>query len=222
MFLSRVQLTQALAEQSQLGLMLKDRSYGLHRLLWDLFADGERFLFREENTAEQGVASKRFPLFYVLSKAAPKSDSVLFEVSTKPFSPNLNPGDQLAFKLRANPTVARKQTGTKNSKRHDVVMDAQLQCLREACKVRNLPLAGTKSALKQALFGHADFGDLSLRRNFSEQLEQGVADATHQWLASRGDASGFEVCSAEATGYRWHPLPEKGRKAGFSLSLIHI
>ncbi len=216
MFLSRIQLTPALAEQSQLGLLLQDRGYGLHRLLWDLFAEGERFLFREENAAEQNEGSKRYPLYYVLSKAAPKNGSPLFEVNTKPFTPQLNVGDELAFKLRANPTVARKQAGAKNSKRHDVVMDAQLQHLRAACTVRNLPIEGTKSVIKTALFSHPDFADNTLKQRFNGELEDAVANATHHWLNSRGQAAGFDLKSAQATGYRWHGLPEKGRKAGFS------
>ena len=50
----------------------------------------------------------------------------------KPYAPRLAVGDRLAFRLRANPTIARKEEGKKNSPRHDVVMDAQYQLLREA------------------------------------------------------------------------------------------
>lgn len=217
MFLSRIQLTPALAERSQLGLLLRDSGYGLHRLLWDLFSDDERFLFREENAAEQGAGSKRFPLYYVLSKASPKNDSPLFEITTKPFNPTLNSGDTLSFKLRANPTIARKTEGKKNSKRHDVVMDAQKQFLIEACRARNLPIDGAKSALKKSLFARVDFTDDVLRQAFNEQIEQAVAEATHNWLASRGERGGFTLQSVQATGYGWRALPEKNRKAGFSV-----
>ena len=48
MYLSRIQLNDAIGQNSQLGLLLKDRSYGIHRLLHDLFSGNERFLFREE------------------------------------------------------------------------------------------------------------------------------------------------------------------------------
>lgn len=67
MYLSRIELTTAIANYSQLGLLLKERSYGMHRLLWDLFESKERFLFREENTQDQLGTERHLPLYYVLS-----------------------------------------------------------------------------------------------------------------------------------------------------------
>ena len=216
MFLSRIQLTSALAQQSQLGLLLQDRSYGLHRLLWDLFPQGERFIFREENALEQGADSKRYPLYYVLSQTLPKIDNPIFDVQSKPYEPKLEGGDKLMFKLRANPTVARKQEGVKNSRRHDVIMDAQKQFLIAQCKVRNLPIVGQKSELKKSLFLHVDFKDAKLREALLGQLQESTDKAAADWLYSRAEARGFSVDSLQATAYQWHALPEKGRKAGFS------
>lgn len=216
MFLSRIQLTSSLALESQLGLLLQDRSYGLHRLLWDLFPQGERFLYREETEKDQYKGDKRFPLYFVLSPVEPQKNNALFEVNTKVFAPKLEAGDVLAFKLRANPTVSRMQKGVKNSRRHDVVMDAQKQFLMAACKARELPVQGKKSALKALLFNHPDFNTTALCQHFDKTLKQQGEQAAHHWLESRAKPNGFTLGSVQVTGYRWHALPEKGRNAGFS------
>ena len=88
-----------------------------HRLVWTMFADQpdrtRDFLYREERPGE----------FLTLSTRPPLEPSALFTVEPKPFAPVLAPGDRLQFRLRANPTVARGESGT-HSKRSDVVMDA--------------------------------------------------------------------------------------------------
>ena len=49
----------------------------------------------------------------------------LFEIAEpKPFTPVLEPGDQLRFSLRANPVVRRRHASRRRSVKHDVVMDA--------------------------------------------------------------------------------------------------
>lgn len=216
MYLSRIELTTAIANYSQLGLLLKERSYGMHRLLWDLFESRERFLFREENTQEQLERSRHLPLYYVLSVEKPVSESPIFKIDTKPFSPNLSKGDQLAFKLRANPIVARKIEGKKNSSKHDVVMDAQRQFLVAACKARGLSCAEKKSDLRALLFSHADFQKHEQRKEFSDALDAAIEAAAVDWIKKRGVTHGYELNSVEATGYRWNALPEKDRNAGFS------
>lgn len=216
MYLSRIELTAAIANYSQLGLLLKERSYGMHRLLWDLFESAERFLFREENTQDQLGKERHLPLYYVLSAEKPVSESPLFKIDTKPFSPSLNKGDQLAFKLRANPIVARKVEGKKNSSKHDVVMDAQRQFLVAACKARGLSCAEKKSDLRAILFNHADFNNYEQRKEFSDALDVAIEAAAVDWIKKRGATHGYELNSVEATGYRWNALPEKDRNAGFS------
>jgi CRISPR system Cascade subunit CasE len=216
MYLSRIELTEAIADYSQLGLLLKERSYGMHRLLWDLFKSKERFLFREENTQEQ-IGSKRYlPLYYVISTEKPASESPIFNIESRDFSPKLMPGDQLAFKLRANPTIARKQEGSKNSKRHDVVMDAQRQFLVSACKERGFPCAGKKSDLRELLLMHPDFSGYELRKKLAAELDKAIEAAAVEWLKKRGATHGYALNTVEATGYRWNALPEKNRNAGFS------
>lgn len=216
MYLSRIQLTESIAGYSQLGLLLKDRSYGMHRLLWDLFDKGERFLYREESAKEQVGATRNLPVYYVLSTGAPTQWNPLFVINTKPFQPALRVGEQLGFRLRANPTIARRHEGKKNSTRHDVVMDAQFHWLTNACRERQLPLTGKKKSLRQSLLEHNDFATREGRHELQQQLELATQDAATQWLVKRGEANGFQIDTLQATGYRWHALPEKGRSAGFS------
>lgn len=216
MYLSRIELTEVISEYSQLGLLLRDRSYGIHRLLWDLFNANERFLFREENAQEQMARSRALPIYYVVSGTEPKLESPIFNIATKPYAPVLKSGDQLSFRLRANPTVAKKPGPDKKSQRHDVVMNAQRDWLHQACAARNLTIEGEKKALKQRLLSHADFAGKSGGEKLSAQLEDATQSAAVAWLAKRGEKHGYELQSVQATGYRWSALPEKGRGAGFS------
>lgn len=101
--------------------------YGQHQGLWKLFevAQEERtgrveFLFRTEK--KDGL-----PVFYVLSKRQPRDRTGLWDIESKPYQPDIQIGDRLAFKLRVNPVVTREGEAGSRSKRHDVVMDAKHQ-----------------------------------------------------------------------------------------------
>jgi CRISPR system Cascade subunit CasE len=126
MFFSRIRLKPDIRELSHLHHILRGNGYGVHQLLFDLFpGEKERhFLFREEIAGEQirhYRGSRGEPVYYVISQDPPKKENLLLEVEGKPYEPRLTAGDRLSFKLRANPTVARKEDGKKNSVRHDVV-----------------------------------------------------------------------------------------------------
>ena len=90
-----------------------------HHLVWSLFADsaGRRrdFLWREMQTG----------VFLILSTRRPRDRHALFDLAEpKPFSPVLANGDRLAFSLRANPVVRRRDPARRRSTKHDIVMDA--------------------------------------------------------------------------------------------------
>ncbi|MEL6317710.1 MAG: type I-E CRISPR-associated protein Cas6/Cse3/CasE, partial [Pseudomonadota bacterium] len=53
----------------------------------------------------------------------PPAETAIFATQSKPFQPALSVGDRLAFALRVNATVARKD-GAGRGRRHDVAMDA--------------------------------------------------------------------------------------------------
>ena len=103
-----------------------------HHLIWSLFAgdaDATRdFLFRE--TTRPGGR----PTFLILSARAPCADARLFEIETKPFAPELEPGDRLAFELHANPTVQAEHPKTGVKGRYDVMTMAVLRLPQQASK----------------------------------------------------------------------------------------
>lgn len=155
MYFSRVRIKPNVRD---LHLLVSGNGYGSHQLLWKLFPGEEKrsFLFREEIAREQmpfhkGVRGE--PIFYMVSESQPISDHSLFAVDYKPYAPQLADGERLAFRLRANPTIARKQEGKKNSPRHDVVMDAQYHLLREVAADMSIATGGDKSKLKKSIVG---------------------------------------------------------------------
>lgn len=126
--LSRVRLRQDVPAAALAPVLLPEdedaRVDHAHRLLWTLFADGpdrrRDFLWRE--VGERGLAPGR-SAFFVLSPRRPSDHHDLFKVETKPFEPRFAAGDRLAFSLRANPVVTRKNPKSGRPQRHDVVMD---------------------------------------------------------------------------------------------------
>lgn len=128
MYLSRVKVDlNGLARESLFEIM-GGGAYAAHQMLWKLFPDhqGARpFLFRQElEEPDEGGTPRGLPLFYVLSDREPVSVSGLLDVQCKPFAPALEVGEQLAFRLRANPTVAKAVAG-KRGQRADVLMAAK-------------------------------------------------------------------------------------------------
>lgn len=245
MYLSRIRLRPEIGT-TQLTNFLQDRSYGLHRLFWGLFSNGQDdqqqrdFLFREEIAVEQlphRGKRRADPVYYVLSPKEP-SENVLFEVETKPYRPKLAAGERLTFKLRVNAVI------TRNGKRHDIVMDAQNGWLSSQLIKLGLPSEGKKQARRQRLLDHA--GDKQLEEwrvaidagVYRQKLEEHMgrtglmewaiktaeAKRVHEWWQRQGrDRHGFEIAHhpeydeplLDHAAYRSHPIPEKGRSAGF-------
>jgi CRISPR system Cascade subunit CasE len=153
MYFSRIRIR---SDVRDLHLLVSGNGYGSHQLLWKLFPGEEKrsFLFREEIAREQipfhkGVKGE--PVFYMVSESQPISDHPLFAADYKLYAPKLANGERLAFRLRANPTIARKEEGKKNSPRHDVVMDAQYHLLREVAADMALVASGKKIELKKRI-----------------------------------------------------------------------
>lgn len=121
MYLSKVTLQPSAHTAVELARLNKNGAYSAHQLIWRLFTvDTQRnFLFREE------VGINGMPDFYVLSENKPFAKNALFNIQSKLFKPQLQKGQRLAFKLRANPTVCITSNG--KSKRHDVLMHAKKQ-----------------------------------------------------------------------------------------------
>ncbi len=254
MYFSRVRVKPDIRELSHLHNILRGDGYSVHQLFWDFFpGDQERkFLFREEIAGEQIPhyrGARGEPIFYLVSQNKPKNEHPLFIVESKIYNPNFIAGEQLSFKLRANPTVARKENGRKNSVRHDVVMDAQYHCLRELAHAAEVKNVGKKSDLKKLILESwlesKDSGikakleqTMEVNERYRELLDQTLSPAKlfesalkaasdlklEEWLRDKGKKNGFVIATDQkqkrlkfqAEGYRWHPIPRKGRSAGFS------
>lgn len=199
------------------------------------------FLFREELAVEQlprPGKRKGDPVYYVLSSRKP-SENGLFEVESKPYQPKLSVGDRLSFKLRVNAVV------TRNGKRHDIVMDAQSSWINRQLEQIDQPVDGKKKARKQLLLDHAGdkqlkqwsadiyegiYRDkLKQRLGRTELMEWAIrtteAERVHRWWERQGqERHGFEIAQHPEYGeplfnyaaYLNHPIPEKGKSAGFS------
>jgi len=233
MYLSRIQLAHELLKQTQLGHVLRRDGYGMHQLLWDLFPDG-KYLFREENSREQLGSSRNCPLFYALSAQAPAKESPLFRIDSKLFRPQLKKGTQLAFRLRANPTIARRQEDKKNLVRHDVIMDAKLQHVLRNCleygilqedQIYSTDQGGrrvmrtqlSRNLLQQQLFASPDFK--MSRHDFMQQQLQAAEQASRRWLEKKGELSGFMLeTDIQTSRYLSHSLShaKKKRNAAYS------
>ncbi len=118
-FLSRVRLDTAAPEGLTQIRKLAAGPYAEHQILWTLWGrrpEAERdFQFRRVDGS--------VPTYYLLSAVPPAAESPGWVIETKPFSPRIEEGDDLAFELRANPVVTRRSPDGK-SRRHDVVCDA--------------------------------------------------------------------------------------------------
>jgi len=191
MFLSRVRVAPEGLDRGALLALLAGDAYGNHQLLWQLFTERQErnFLFRQEIESEQlapGEEARGLPLFYVLSDEPPVNVPGLLQAETKELAPHLETGDRLAFRLRANPTVARKEEGRKHSVRHDVLMDAKLQCQR------------------------AEVTDSS---EIQARMEQAASSWLNQ---RGGGGGFQLAAQPQVSGYRQHFLRSKGRDIRFS------
>lgn len=150
--------------------VFKANDYALHQMLWKLFPsapDTRRdFLFRKDE-------EQRWPVFYLVSQREPDGGDGLLQVASKPYQPQLQPGETLSFSLRANPVHTRKidDANPKKRKRDDVVMHLKRQY--QAAEADTVP---TQAELAQ--------------------------EAGEQWLAKQGEKHGFRVLAVRADNYR--------------------
>lgn len=118
-YFSHVRLQASVRENDWLrDLARHGEPYRDHALIWRLFpGDGAArdFIFRRLEDERS---------YYVVSARAPQPDSGLFQIQSKPYSPQLEVGEWVRFDLRANPTVSVRREGGR-SQRHDVLMNAK-------------------------------------------------------------------------------------------------
>lgn len=193
MYLSKVRVAPEGLDPESLQKVMQGHAYGNHQLLWQLFPDQtERpFLFRQELERESRLEDqpRGLPLFYVLSTVEPQPVPGLLDCGEpKWFAPQLHAGQHLAFALRANPVVARREEGQKRSGRHDVLMDAK------------------KAALEEGV------GDpLAIQARMDEAARRWLCDA------GRSENNGYQLLTEpHVSGYRQHTYRRKGGEIRFS------
>jgi len=135
------------------------------------------------------VAEPRgLPLFYVLSDTEPTPVPGLLDCESKPFEPRLHTGQRLAFRLRANPVVARREEGRRRSRRHDVLMDAKRQAREEGVTDR-----------------------LAVQARMDDAARDWLADE------ERAAGAGYRLLAApQVSGYRQHSYRRRGHEIRFS------
>jgi len=218
MYFSRVRIRSGINELSELAGIFKNDNYGVHRLLWRLFPEQEKrtFLYREEIAREQlgpSPSVRGEPIYYLVSQIKPVADeNSLFKVESKDYRPQLEIGQRLQFDCRLNPVIARQ------GKKHDVVMDAQLQFLSsliKTCGLESLLSAKPdKGEYKKLLFSS---GGEQLNQRLTEVLENNpryaerlqqisnlpdklewaikahIDVALENWFKKQGERLGFEL-----------------------------
>ena len=182
-YFSRITLDTGALDAGRLARLIGQDIYRDHQLIWRLFPrrpDAKRdFLFRREQI-------EGWPCFYVVSVTEPYDESGMWQVETKPYTPQVHRGQRLAFSVRVNAVVTRwrEDGGKRRQIRHDVVMDAK-KTLRYSELVR------------------------------SDRPEEGelIRDAGIAWMQERCEGWGFSVESGavRVDGYCQH-LVFKGRE----------
>ena len=220
-----------IGQSKNLYRLIHGNTYSVHQLLWGLFPNQTKrpFLYREEIAREQMGYSPNVrggPIFYLVSQERPLDETDLFAVESKDYSPKLKHGEGLAFKLRANPVVARKMPGKNKSYRHDIVMDTQRILLLDLCNDLGILPEGSKSKLKQKILTtwqasknfivkeklraiieeNVRFADLLDQRHTPDRLlylaiRASIDKALENWLLNIGDKKGFHLVRREKDGH---------------------
>jgi len=174
-YFSRVTLNASHSNTQQLANDFCANNYQQHQHLWQLFAkdpDAKRdFIFRNE----------RGKCYYMVSQRKPQNNRGYWQVETKNYSPTIKTGQTLAFSLRVNPVVSRKNKNGKSC-RHDVVMDEKQQMNYQSMPISERP-----------------------------PLSAIVHKAGLQWLQTRAEKHGFNIDSntVQVNGYESHTAYKK-------------
>ena len=244
MYFSRVRFQPEIHTRTQLIKIITHKPYELHRLLWDLFpADNSRqFLYREEVAREQlGIRSevKGESIYYIISRNPPNQDNPLFKVDIKEYKPQLEMGNLLTFKLRANPVIthsldrenpeqylkARNQRNvedpsklTKRRVRHNVVVHAQRLFLIELCtqfKIMNdVHPRMKKSELKRILLNN---GGEALDEYLASIITfNGIdSDLKSQFLSINNKLDRALILQSDQALEKW--IETQGQRYGFKI-----
>lgn len=168
---------------------LTDNGYLGHQLAWALFSDRQE---RERDFIYRWETDGPTPLLYTISARKPDDSEGLFRTQTKAYKPALSVGQPLAFSLRANAVVKRRDENDRQVV-HDVVMDLKHR-LREAGEWAD-------SDLSQA--------DL-------------VQQAGAAWLESRAQQYGFTLSKDSLSAEAYHKHSFKKPRNGQTVTFVTI
>ncbi|MCU7816057.1 MAG: type I-E CRISPR-associated protein Cas6/Cse3/CasE [Candidatus Thiodiazotropha sp. (ex Rostrolucina anterorostrata)] len=117
MYFSHIQLRRSGVGVARLLQAMDVDDYRHHQFVWQMFGGTEKrdFIYRRED-------NDNWPSYFVVSVREPLDREEIWKIETKSYAPKLSNGMGLAFSLRVNPVVTRKDEAGKR-KRHDVVMD---------------------------------------------------------------------------------------------------
>ena len=189
-YLSRVSIDPTSVNAARLAKEVCVNAYREHQHLWRLFdidPDAERdFLFRREQPAGG------FPRFYLLSGREPRHSDNVWQIETKDYRPAINSGQQLAFSLRVNPIVTRRDAKGRQV-RHDVVMDLKHRT------------------------GYKDKASSD-----RPPLAELVQEAGLEWLQKRAERHGFlvQADAVRVEGYLQHRAFKQGGKKPIRYSTL--
>lgn len=176
MYFSKALLQEDAANLKELANLAVRDGYRMHQYLWRLFEgnaqQGRDFIFRHEDISN-------LPCFYIVSAREPRDKEGLWDIKLKEYSPLLVSGDQLAFRLRANPIVTRSVGMDSKTARHDVVMDAKSKLKSDGIPKEQWP-----------------------------PLPELIQSAGFQWLDARAEKLGFAIRESQVRvdGYQQHRL----------------
>ena len=178
MYMSRLTLRPERAQPSQLIRISADGGYRLHQLLWELF-EGDQprpFLYRQESRSA-------LPRLLLLSEQEPHDPADLWRIESQLYAPKLLAGERLAFSIRINPII-KKRDDAGRQWRHDLVMEQKQQLKR----------SGTPHA------------------QWPTQPELAYRAAV-QWLTQRAEGGGYALDpnSLLAEEYRQHRMQKRGK-----------
>lgn len=196
---AQLDLSQRSARERLLEL---DNPYREHQLLWQLFPDAAKrdFLFAR--------ASEEQPTYYLVSASKPLAPTAAWIVQTRDYQPQLSVGEQLLFKLRANPVSVGKTPRTPQ----------QHQAWLENRKRKGLSEKDPNHVFSRrirhdvVMQAKRDLGWKSLPEDERPLLAELAQQAGTRWLIEREPANGFRLHpdSLRVDGYFQHRFSKKG------------
>ncbi len=179
MYFSRIELNRSGACVAQLLKKMSADDYRHHQFVWQLFKGVEErdFLYRRDDAGN-------WPRYYTVSSREPSDSEGLWTIETKPYAPKIAEGIKLAFSLRVNPVVTRKNDSGRRV-RHDVVMDRKQQL-----GFKTLPKA-KRPALQEVIHdaGLAWLEQRAAKQGFSFQPGLVTVDGYEQHKSIKNDGS---------------------------------